>query len=29
MHLNSQCRYPDLSNLFVREDVTALVEAGR
>src|SRR5204863_6670713 len=20
MHLNSQCRYPDLSNLFVRED---------
>src|SRR2546422_2129806 len=28
MHLNSQCRYPDLSNLFVREDVTALVEAA-
>src|SRR5207302_1228798 len=27
MHLNSQCRYPDLSNLFVREDVTALVQA--
>jgi Domain of unknown function(DUF2779) len=27
MHLNPQCRYPDLSNLFVREDVTALVEA--
>jgi predicted RecB family nuclease len=26
MHLNSQCRYPDLSNLFVREDVTAVVE---
>src|SRR6266700_2490026 len=25
MHLNSQCRYPDLSNLFVREDVTELV----
>src|SRR2546422_391608 len=28
MHLNSQCHYPDLSNLFVREDVTALVEAA-
>src|SRR6266581_4119170 len=28
MHLNSQCRYPDLSNLFVREDVTSLVEAA-
>src|SRR6059036_3165811 len=28
MHLNSQCRYPDLSNLFVREDVTPLVEAA-
>src|SRR5207253_10769676 len=28
MHLNSQCRYPDLSNLFVREDVTTLVEAA-
>jgi predicted RecB family nuclease len=26
MHLNSQCRYPDLSNLFVREDVTTVVE---
>jgi predicted RecB family nuclease len=26
MHLNPQCRYPDLSNLFVREDVTAVVE---
>src|SRR2546422_1996306 len=26
MHLNGECRYPDLSNLFVREDVTALVE---
>jgi hypothetical protein len=26
MHLNPQCRYPDLSNLFIREDVTALVE---
>ena len=28
MHLNPHCRYPDLSNLFVREDVTALVEAA-
>src|SRR5256885_9905309 len=28
MHLNPECRYPDLSNLFVREDVTALVEAA-
>src|SRR6266704_2012046 len=28
MHLNSQCRYPDLSKLFVREDVTPLVEAA-
>src|SRR5881275_285749 len=27
MHLNPACRYPDLSNLFVREDVTALVES--
>ena len=26
MHLNSECRYPDLSNLFLREDVTPLVE---
>lgn len=26
MHLNRECRYPDLSNLFVREDVTAQVE---
>ena len=26
MHLNRECRYPDLSNLFVRRDVTALVE---
>ena len=26
MHLNPECRYPDLSNLFVREDVTAAVE---
>jgi hypothetical protein len=23
MHLNRECRYPDLSNLFVREDITA------
>jgi len=28
MHLNRECRYPDLSNLFIREDVTALVEAA-
>lgn len=27
MHLNPACRHPDLSNLFVREDVTGLVEA--
>lgn len=27
MHLNRECRCPDLSNLFVREEVTALVEA--
>ena len=27
MHLNRQCRYPDLSNLFVRRDVTPEVEA--
>jgi len=26
MHLNPDCRYPDLDNLFVREDVTGLVE---
>jgi len=26
MHLNPECRYPDLGNLFVREDVSALVE---
>ncbi len=26
MHLNRECRYPDLTNLFVREDVTELVE---
>jgi Domain of unknown function(DUF2779) len=28
MHLNPECRYPDLSNLFVREDVTREVEAA-
>ena len=28
MHLNRECRFPDLSTLFVREDVTALVEAA-
>src|SRR5438477_5679676 len=28
MHLTPECRFPDLSNLFVREDVTALVEAA-
>jgi hypothetical protein len=27
MHLNRQCTYPDLSNLFIREDVTDAVEA--
>jgi hypothetical protein len=27
MHLNSACRYPDLSNLFIREDVTEEAEA--
>ena len=27
MYLNRDCRYPDLSNLFVREDVTKLVDA--
>src|SRR5438477_2580225 len=26
MHLNPECRYPDLSNLFAREDVSAPVE---
>ncbi len=26
MHLNRECRYPDLSNLFVRRDVTPQVE---
>ncbi|HEX9310345.1 MAG TPA: DUF2779 domain-containing protein [Gemmatimonadaceae bacterium] len=27
MHLNRDCVYPDLSNLFAREDVTDLIEA--
>lgn len=27
MHLNRRCRYPDLSSLFVREDITAPVDA--
>jgi hypothetical protein len=27
MHLNRECRYPDLSNLFTRSDVTQRVEA--
>src|SRR2546428_13532529 len=27
MHLNSECAFPDLSNLFVREDVTPKVES--
>ncbi len=27
MHLNSECVYPDLSKLFVRQDVTPLVES--
>src|SRR2546430_10697000 len=26
MHLNPECHHPDLSKLFVREDVTAAVE---
>ncbi|HXF95692.1 MAG TPA: DUF2779 domain-containing protein [Gemmatimonadales bacterium] len=26
MHLNPECRFPELSNLFVEEDVTGLVE---
>ncbi len=26
MHLNRECRYPDLSNLFVREDITPEVD---
>jgi predicted RecB family nuclease len=30
MHLNRDCRYPDLSNLFIRKNVTRLAEtAGR
>lgn len=28
MHLNRECEHPDLSNLFVREDVTDLAEAA-
>jgi hypothetical protein len=28
MHLNRECRYPDLSNLFVRESVTARVRSA-
>src|SRR5262249_48542859 len=28
MHLNPECLYPDLSNLFVRDDVTALMEGA-
>src|SRR5881296_1445882 len=28
MHLNPECRHPDLANLFVREDVTAAVEGA-
>src|SRR5206468_7941125 len=28
MHLNPDCRHPDLSKLFVREDVTAAVEGA-
>jgi hypothetical protein len=27
MHLNGECRYPDLSELYIREDVTGRVEA--
>ena len=27
MHLNRECRYPDLSNLFVREEVTVAMQA--
>lgn len=27
MHLNRECRHPDLTNLFVREDVTDSIEA--
>lgn len=28
MHLNRECRHPDLSNLFVRENVTSLIRAA-
>src|SRR5712671_6918651 len=28
MHLNPECRFPDLAKLFIREDVTPLVEAA-
>ena len=28
MHLNRECRYPDLSNLFVRESVTARIRSA-
>lgn len=28
MHLNRECRHPDLSNLFVRQDVTGQVETA-
>ena len=28
MHLNPDCRYPDLDNLFAREDITAAVEGA-
>src|SRR5262249_34307195 len=27
MHLNRECRHPDLSNLFVRENITAQLRA--
>lgn len=28
MHLNRECRHPDLSNLFVRENVTTMIRAA-
>ncbi|PTL35930.1 hypothetical protein CLG94_07085 [Candidatus Methylomirabilis limnetica] len=28
MHLNRECRYPDLSNLFVRENVTSVIRSA-
>lgn len=28
MHLNRECRHPDLSNLFVRENVTSLIRSA-